>query len=542
MIKKIKKSDNCPYIRQKDAHLHVHGLSERQQVHISDKIHGTLCCHFSVCILGCCYESILNIFFYRIDEVVDTDNDWGGGYFHRPTDREQEPRFNFNVPLSRTQEFPRQHFDLMRASVESLPNIRTSHDPDSDLHSNPSCHGSRDQLDSDYHSNTEEPSSKKADFHGNVYPMEDHLEGTSQVQNKKKKGQRKGQKETQNNTKPVASIGKKVGQGELDGSNLSTKDRENILRKSIEDFAKLKQEALSIQGNEQFYDVHGTQGGGQGDHYQGQGHQFHGPHNWQRGSNQSAAEHPYDESNPAHHHHMGQMQGQGHFYPEYQGHGHATSQSQEHTHQEYHQHYPDHHHHFQNIYEGRPYQTIGEREETEGGNVGQDDHYYQYQDQYGYYQNNVTPSDRGFISHATDLTDAHHIPSYSTPNEYHQSHPNVQNQRENQSHPNENQNFNRRVPNEATKEAVQEHNSRNLVSPRQSREGFPEGYKVSYQMGQEDKGGKKDRNEEKRQTDKSKEKMEKEFMQQGKLLNAHLCRLRHRQLQISFLFSCLRKP
>ena len=465
---------------------------------------------------------------FRI-EVPDTDNDWGGGYFENPVlastgPLDQFPRPSFNLPLSRTQEFPRHQFDLVRASVESLPNVRGSHDPDSDLHSNPSFHGSRDQLDSDYHSNTEEPTNKKADFYGNVYPMENHLEGANQGQNKKKKGHKKGQ-DNQNQNKPKAVVGDRpnVGQSQ-EVKHMSTKERENILRKSIEDLAKFQNEALTIQGNEQFYGAQGTQGGGQGEHCQGQ--QFQGHHQWQTNSNQNAPERPYDESNPAHQHNVVQMQGQGHYYPDFQGQGH-TPQNQEHVHQGYDQHYADHHHqHFRNIYEGRPYHTIGEREETEGGNVRQDNnqYYQQYHDQYGFYQNNNTPytnsADGGFYSHTVGFTDTQHIPSQTTPNDYHQSYPNIQNR----SHPNENQNVNRGVPNEVGKDSVNEQNVKDPLSPRKSREGFPEGYKVNYQKGQDDKekGARKDKTEEKRQSDQPKEELEKDFMHHGMCINISL--------------------
>ena len=444
---------------------------------------------------------------FRIDEVPDTDNDWGGGYYENPVlastgPLDQFPRPSFNLPLSRTQEFPRQQFDLVRASMDSLPSVRRSHDQDLDLHSNPSFHGSRDQLDSDYHSNTEEPTNKKADFCGSVYPLENHHEGANQGHNKKKKGQKKGQhnKENQNNPNHVSSDRPKVGQGQPEVKPLSTKERESILRKSIEDLAKFQNEALTIQGNEQFY---GAQGEGQSEHLQGQGHHFQGHHQWHANSNQNAPERPYDETNPAHQHQLAQMQGQGHYYPEFQGQG-QNPATQEHIHQAYDQQYVDHQHHhqhFRNIYEGRPYHTIGEREETEGGNVGHDNNqYYQYHDQYGYQQNSTTPyansTDRGFYSHTAGYTDTQHIP------------------------PNENQTINRSAPNEVRKESVNDHIVKEPLSPRKSREGFPEGYKVNYHKGPDDKGkgARKDQKEEKRQPNESKDDLEENFMQQGMCL------------------------
>ena len=467
-----------------------------------------------------------NIFLYfRINEVPDTDHDWGGGYFQGPESHPiyniQMPRFDFNNPLSRTQEFTRPQLDLVRASVESLPNLRTSHEPESDIYSNPSFHGSRDQLDSDYHSNTEEPTNKKPDFHGSVYPMENHLGNANQ--NKKKKSQRKGQKDAQSDLKAVTSERPKAGQGHHEIGHLSTPERENILRKSIEDFAKLRHEALAIQGNEQFFGVPGASGEGQGHQFQGQTNQFQGHHHWPVDSNQHTAERPYDENSAAH---QQMNQGHGHYYHDYQGHG----QSQEHLHQGFNQHYSEphqHHHHFRNIYEGRPYHTIGEREETEGGNVRSADHFHQTPDQYGYYQKSATPyansTDRGFYSHTGGLTETQNMPSHATPNDYHQSQPNItsQTQREVQSHPNDNQNINRGAPNDVSKDPAHDPSFKNPLSPKQSIEGFPEGYKVSYQKGKDekDKGLKKekysDKNGERRQPDEPKENMDKEFMQQG---------------------------
>ena len=437
----------------------------------------------------------------RVNEVADTDNDWGGGYFQGPNPGPL-PRFDFNVPLSRTQEFSRAQFDIVRASVESLPNLRTSHEPDSDIHSNPSFHGSRDQLDSDYHSNTEETTNRKADFHGNVYPSENHVPNGAQPRNKKKKGQRKGVKEDQGELSSDTAQS-----GHAEANRISTKERENILRKSIEDFAKLKHEALSIQGNEQFYGIHGNPDEGQSNQFQGQGHghQFQDHHHWHANSNQHVAEQPYDQSNPVHHQQMGHVHGQGHYYPDYQGQGHAFAQGQEHLHHGYNQPHTDHHHHFRNIYEGRPYHTIGEREETEGGNVGAAEHAYPVQNHYGYYQNISGPfsnaTDGGFYPHPQGQ------PSQATANEYHQGHPNIAREDINQNSSNENQ---------------MEHNFKNPLSPTQSLEGFPEGYRVSYQKGKDDKekGAKRDKaaekNTEKRQPDKPKDGgVEKDFMQQG---------------------------
>ena len=449
--------------------------------------------------------------------MLDTDNDWGGGYFQGPTSVPM-PRFDFNVPLSRTQEFPRAQFDLVRASVESLPNLRTSHEPDSDIHSNPSFHGSRDQLDSDYHSNAEEPTNRKPDFQGNVCPVENHLGNAVQTHNRKKK--RKGQKEAQSDSRATNGETFKTVQGE--GNQISTKERENILRKSIEDFAKMKHEALTIQGNEQFYGVHGIPDEGQSNQFQGQGHQFQGHHHWHLDSNQHAAEHPYDESNPVHQPQMGHMQGQGHYYPDFQGH--ALSQSQEHMHHGYNQPHSDHHHHFRNIYEGRPYHTIGEREETEGGNVRSDEQFCQVQAHYGYYPNISAPftnsTDRGFYSHTPGFTETQ--PSQAMPNDYHQSHPNVMSEETNQSHSNENQNkHNRGAQNDKAKDISGDHSFKNPLSPRQSTEGFPENYKVNYQKGKDEKekGTKREKstekNADKRQSEKSRENVEKDFMQQG---------------------------
>ena len=361
-----------------------------------------------------------------------------------------------------------------------------------------------------------------------MYPLENHHEGASQGasqgQNKKKKSQKKGQHDkNQNNSKTVKDERHKVGQGQPEVKPLSTKERESILRKSIEDLAKFQNEALTIQGTEQFY---GAQGEGQTEHLQGQGHQFQGHHQWHANSNQNAPERPYDETNPAHQHQHAQMQGQGHYYPEFQGQGqnHAT---QEHMHQAYDQQFAGPHQHFRNIYEGRPYHTIGEREETEGGNAGQENNqYYQYHDNYGYHQNSATPyvdsTDRGFYSHSAGFADGQHIPSHNAPNGYHQGHPNVQNQMENQSHPNENQTINRTVQNEARKDSVNDQILKEPMSPRKSREGFPEGYKVNYHKGPDDKekGARKDQKEEKKQSNESKEDLEGRFMQQGLYLKS----------------------
>lgn len=293
--------------------------------------------------------------FHRLPE--QPEQDWGkipnkhrtehaAGKGHDPS-RMLQPQFGQFEPLSRTQEIPRSKIDILRASVESMPSYPVSRDQRgqgqghlNDLHSNPSHHGSRDQLDSDYHSNPEEPHHHNPDFHGNVYSIPSNLES--------------GQGHAQSN------LGGHTSQGDMP-RHANIPDREHVLRQSIEDFAKFK-EAYQVQ---QIHEGH------QG-HYYGNGdyqcsmpvHQHY--HAAEQPYDQGHYYHSHEQIDPVHHHGYG-------------GHYHGN-------------HLQETHHHFRNIYTDRPYHTIGERGETEGGNVVDDIHFYHHgyqQVPHGYHDNSV---------------------------------------------------------------------------------------------------------------------------------------------------------
>lgn len=264
----------------------------------------------------------------RISELPEAD--WGKlqqkqpvptgkqGLDPRDINHIPQPQYGQFEPLSRTQEIPRGKIDLVRASVESLPNFSTQ----GQGHSRDLSGKRVRQLDSDFHGNSEETPARTADFHGKAYPLShNHEQGHGQDQ--------------------TAVI-----------------DRDNILRQSIEDFSKYK-EAYEAQ---QAYEGH------QG-HYYGNADY---PCSMEVHPHYHAAEHPYDQAHYYHSHdqvHPGHHQG-------YEGHYHDNLQ-------------PEAHHHFRNIYTDRPYHTIGERGETEGGNV-EDMHFYHHGYQhmpYGYHDN-----------------------------------------------------------------------------------------------------------------------------------------------------------
>ncbi|XP_053387096.1 trichohyalin-like isoform X2 [Mercenaria mercenaria] len=282
-----------------------------------------------------------------------------------------QPRYAQFEPMSRTQEIPRGQFDLLRASVESLPNFPTNQNGlDRDINSNASVHGSRDHLDSDYHSNAED--NQNADFHGNVYPL---------PSGQGHQGAAQGHQD--------AAQGHGLIEDHQTHHHNNTTERENILRQSVEDFAKFKE---VYQSQEHLFTHHAPVG--HDSNIQGhQGHQHY-----------HAAEHPYDQGHG----------GQGHYYHHDQG--------QPVYHHGYEGHYPPAHHHFRNIYRDRPYHTIGEREETEGGNAhqGGNMHYYHHgynggHVDHGFQGNQMLPQgqgheynvqgasqDHGFHSHVTD--------------------------------------------------------------------------------------------------------------------------------------------
>ncbi|XP_060584200.1 golgin subfamily A member 4-like isoform X2 [Ruditapes philippinarum] len=271
-----------------------------------------------------------------------------------------QSRYAQMEPLSRTQELPRGQFDLVRASVESLPNFPTNQNGlDQDINSNPSLRSSRDHLDSDYHSNAED--NQNADFHGNVYPIP-----LAQGHHGAAQG---------HCSKPVLTEDHQAHH------HSNQVERDNILRQSIEDFSKFKE---AYQSQEHLFTHHAPVGHDSNI----QGHQHY-----------HAAEHPYDQGHG----------GQGHYYHHDQG-------------QPVYHHGYEGHHHFQNIYQDRPYHTIGEREEAEGGNAhqGEDMHYYQHgytggHIDHGFHGNQMLPQgqgheynlqatsqDHGFHSHNTD--------------------------------------------------------------------------------------------------------------------------------------------
>ena len=294
-------------------------------------------------------SSVFNHF--RISELPEAD--WGKQQIKQPvaTVRKShdlrdpnhipQPQYGQFEPLSRTQEIPRGKIDFVRASIDSLPSYSSkgsghSHNPD--LHSNRN-QGVRDSVNSDYHSNKDEKAGTKADFHGNLYP--------------------------------ATHTGDPQGQGNRPLTQTDTQaafiDRKSILRQSIEDFSKYKE---AYQGQQNF---EGHQG-----HYYGNAEY---PYNMQVHQHYHQAEQPYDQ---AHYYHSHDQVHQGHQQGYDQGLYHGDHLDN---------HHPDAHHHFQNIYSDRPYHTMGERGETEGGNV--DLRYYHHGygpiPQHGYHGNNNMP-------------------------------------------------------------------------------------------------------------------------------------------------------
>ena len=312
--------------------------------------------------------------FSRIEEEK-TEEEWPQRYTHQkqPTSEgklqdsvpAQFPhhlarRYGHFEPLSRTQELQRRNTEALRTSVESLPSFPTA---SQDLTDRVSSVQGSEHVDSDYHSNAGD-NRKSGDFHGIVYPQNLH------------QGQGHGNIHGQNHNTPNF----------VKSEHVNSEERENLLRRSIEDFSQLREAYLGQGQNEQFY--------GDLRHHQHFNYQHQHP-----------AEQPYDQS-------QGQMDvnhGQGHYY---QGHD-AGGHHQAHLHG-----YQDHHHHFKNIYENRPYHTIGEREETEGGNVQTvtDGHFYNpnighgygYHDNMCYYRNDYVPQGQEVAStNHTDVTQGH---------------------------------------------------------------------------------------------------------------------------------------
>ena len=249
--------------------------------------------------------------------------------------------------MSRTQEIPRGQIDPIRASTESLPSYSSSrgHSQGRDFENNqnPSRHGSRDHLDSDYHSNAED-NGQGGDFHGNVYPVPNsHCQGQSQH-----------------------SQGHYVRQTSHGDNRSDISDRDNVLRKSIEDFEKFKEAYHTHQ-------LHPHQGQG---HEMGYYSDSNVPTAMASHPHYSAAEQPYEHGH-YHYYHEEHMQGhqvhQGHSVQGHMVHHHGYG---DHYHDNGQQHSQDPHHHFRNIYSDRPYQTIGAREETEGENVLENNAYY----------------------------------------------------------------------------------------------------------------------------------------------------------------------
>lgn len=148
---------------------------------------------------------------------------------------------------------------------------------------------------------------------------------------------------------------------------LAVPNREDILRQSIEDFTKFKEVYESHQNNE-----------GHQDHFYGN---MEYPCNMPVHQHYHTAEHPYD---------------QGHYYPSHeQGHQMHHHGYEGHYHDN---HMADTHHHFQNIYADRPYHTLGERGETEGGNVLEDMHFYHHRYEslpHGYHDNMPVQEPKG---------------------------------------------------------------------------------------------------------------------------------------------------
>lgn len=427
---------------------------------------------------------------YLLCRIIEEPEEWrtfnhnAGSRLH-PGNLSQipRPRHTQLEPLSRTQEVPRGQIDLLQASVESLPNFPTRQNgPDQDIHSNQSVRGSHDHLDSDYQSNIEDNTG--ADFHGNVYPL-----ASNQDQ----------------------GHGANIGQTD-DHQHSNMVDRENILRKSIEDFEKLK-EAYQTLPQEDFYEQHEVHDSSSNIHTH-QGHRYH------------AAEHPYDQS----------QGGQGHYF-------HPHDQGQPVHHHGYDSHYPEAHHHFRNIYQDRPYHTIGEREETEGGNVpGDHRHYYHHEHGYnggvagqgfqgndllvpgqgtnGNYGNEYTAQgtsqDQGFHSHVCDKNEP-----------VQNRHPHVANSSSQSGSSN-----GRKLPqvtyrlqnisNDAQdKQRTQSsrYKEKENIAKKENTETYADNFKVRYGKEHERKSEDVSQREEEVEMDKN---IEKEFMEQGTLLEVFL--------------------
>ncbi|XP_052786823.1 dystrophin-like isoform X2 [Mya arenaria] len=252
------------------------------------------------------------------------------GHDPRNLNRIPQPQRARFEPLSRTQELPRGQIDLLRASVESLPAYPSAgHDEiqghghgNFDNHSIPSRHGSRDHLDSDYHSNAED-NAQSVEFRGHVYPL------------------------PSNQCHSQGQISRQTSHSDT-RSEMS--DRENTLRKSIEDFEKIKE---AYQSHQLPVSIPQGQGHEHGFYSDSEVHAPIATHQHYHGTDQTFDPEQY------HYPHPDQNQGQP---VHHHGYG-------EHYHDNPHVHHEDTHHHFRNIYADRPYHTIGERGETEGGNV-----------------------------------------------------------------------------------------------------------------------------------------------------------------------------
>ncbi|KAH3868061.1 hypothetical protein DPMN_031197 [Dreissena polymorpha] len=257
--------------------------------------------------------------------------------------------------LSQTQELPRGRVNQLRSSTESLPTFASSkesrigkgqgHIPENDLdqQSNPSRHGSRDNLDSDYQSSVE-INQNSVDFHGNVYPLPGN--------------QFQGQ------------LSRQASQSDL-LSDHSLSDRENVLRRSIEDFHKFKEAYREFQGQAAHLPETGYYANG--DIQPMPSHQHY-----------HAAEHPYDQGHYAHFHNPDHITAHPMHHHGYDEHYHGNAHHEA-------------HHHFRNIYTDRPYHMIGDREEAEGGNVVDSMGYYHHNYQnHGYHAGgHIDQSDQG---------------------------------------------------------------------------------------------------------------------------------------------------
>lgn len=411
---------------------------------------------------------------YRIVEEPEQESTWNK-FNHNAGSRVREPQAQFPNTryaqfdqMSRTQELPQGQMDLLRASVESLPNFPTRQNgPEPDSRSNPSVHGSCDHLDSDYHSNAED--NQNIEFHGHVYPLPSD----------------QGQSHPGANQGHGRNLGFTEDHQKHHQSNMV--ERESILRKSIEDFAKFKE---VYQSQEHFLGHHASVG-----HKSDiQGHQGH--------QHYHAAEHPYDQN----------YEGEGHYY-------HHHDQGQPIHHHGYEGHYPDAHHHFRNIYQDRPYHTIGERGETEGGNAhaGENMHYYYDYNgihaDHGFQGNQMLAQgqDHGFNSHIHDKPD--HVKNH------HLKGGNMNNQSTSgngRKLPQVTYRF-QSISNEAKdtqRTEIARRKDKENMSLKENTEEYSDNHKVRYEKEHERKReeiSKRDKEE------KSEKSMEREFMEQGKV-------------------------